>query len=194
MSNEIKSGKVTLDVEIKDLLNIVSKSNAKPVLSESLAHAIESEDLKKAWFRHTLQSLEKLNDLIETVRRVDIANLKSDMKEEIKRVDSKVDKVEGNIKETNAGISDRITILENDLRMYKDDVSNMFISKDKELQEYKDNIKENAIEPIKTKVLSLTIKLGIWATIGGFVGSSLLAFILYMLRQYLLKSFITKGP
>jgi hypothetical protein len=145
-----KKGKVTLDIELDDLINIVSKSSSGPVSSirdASFSHAVEGEDLKKAWFKHMLLSMEKLNDLIETVRRVDISNLKNDIKDEIKIIDRKLEKAE------------------DELKVYKKDV----------------------IDPISNTVITLTVKLGLYSALAGFVGSGFMALLVYILRDYLLK-------
>jgi hypothetical protein len=151
-----KTGKVTLDIELGDLINMVSKSSSSPISSlrdESFSHSVESEDLKKAWFKHMLLSMEKLNDLIETVRRVDISNLKNDIKEEIKSIDRRIEKAE------------------DDLKQYKKDV----------------------IEPINNTVITLTVKLGLYSALAGFIGSGFMAILIYILRDYLLRPSIG-GP
>lgn len=102
----IKTSTVTLDIELQDLLDVVSKSGSKPPLStETNAHAMEGEDLKKAWFKHVLISMEKLNDQVESIRYTDIVEIRNDLKidindvkEFIKRVETKVDKAEDELK------------------------------------------------------------------------------------------------
>lgn len=89
-----KSGKITLDIELQDLLDIVSKSGRQPALGDSSTHIMEGEDLKKAWFKHLLISLEKLNDLVETIRRSDLVGIRNEFKEEIKDLKAKIDKNE----------------------------------------------------------------------------------------------------
>ena len=102
----IKTSTVTLDIELQDLLDVVSKSGSKPPLSiETTTHSMEGEDLKKAWFKHVLISMEKLNDQIDSVRRIELPDIQgefkvdiNELKELIKRVEVKVDKAEDELK------------------------------------------------------------------------------------------------
>ena len=107
-SEELKSGKVTLDIELKDLLDIVSRSDKQGGISPPTAHMMESEDLKKAWYKHLLISLEKLNDLVETIRRHDLVNLRQEFKEELKELEVKVDKNDDELKAYKKDIIDPI--------------------------------------------------------------------------------------
>jgi len=142
-----KAGKITLDIELQDLLDIVSKSGRQPALGDSSSHIIEGEDLKKAWFKHLLISLEKINDLVETIRRNDLVNIRNEFKEEIKELRLKIDKNE------------------DELEKYKKDV----------------------ISPINTKVITLTVKLGLWSVVAGFIGSGIMGLVLFITKEYLLK-------
>ena len=142
------TNKITLDIELKDLLNIVSKGESTHTLRDmSLSHSIEGEELKKAWFKHMLLSMEKLNDLIETVRRVDILSLKNEIKEDLKSIEKKFEKA------------------------------------DDELKQYK----KDMIDPINNKVITLTVKLVLFSTLAGFLGSGLMGLLLYILRDYFLR-------
>ena len=142
-----KAGKITLDIELQDLLDIVSKSGRQPALGDSSSHIIEGEDLKKAWFKHLLISLEKINDLVETIRRNDLVNIRNEFKEEIKELRLKIDKNE------------------DELEKYKKDV----------------------ISPINNKVITLTVKLGLWSVVAGFIGSGIMGLVLFITKEYLLK-------
>jgi hypothetical protein len=157
----IKTSTVTLDIELQDLLDVVSKSGNKPPLStETTAHSMEGEDLKKAWFKHVLISMEKLNDQVESIRRIDIVDVQNefkisinDLKEFIKRVETKVDKAE------------------DELKVYKKEV----------------------LAPLSDKVLTLAVKIGVYSVIAGFVGSGLMGIIVYVIKEYVIKSAITGG-
>ena len=102
----VKTSTVTLDIELQDLLDVVSKSSTKPPLGTELAtHSMEGEDLKKAWFKHVLIGMEKLNDQIDSIRRGDLINIQNDfksditeLKELIKKIESKFDKAEDELK------------------------------------------------------------------------------------------------
>lgn len=142
------TNKITLDIELKDLINIVSKGESTPTLRDmSFSHSIDGEELKKAWFKHMLLSMEKLNDLIETVRRVDIVSLKNEIKEDLKSIEKKFEKA------------------------------------DDELKQYK----KDMIDPINNKVITLTVKLGLFSALAGFLGSGLMGLLLYILRDYFLR-------
>jgi len=119
----VKTSTVTIDIELQDLLEVVSKSGSKPPLSnETNAHSMEGEDLKKAWFKHVLISMEKLNDQIESIRRTELVDVQNefkidinDLKEFMKRVEVKVDKAEDELKiykkEIISPLSDKVLTL-----------------------------------------------------------------------------------
>ena len=94
------SNKVTLDIELRDLLDIVSKSGGKPPISETMLtdDDLSGESIRKAWFKHMLISIEKLNELIETIRREDIVSLRKEIKEELRRIDNRAEKAEDELK------------------------------------------------------------------------------------------------
>ena len=145
-TNPPQRNRVTLDLE--DLLEVVSKSNSKPIMDRaSYTHATEGEDLKKAWFTHMLVSMEKLNDLIESIRRVDLVNLREEMKDEIRDIDNKIIKAE------------------DELKLYKKDV----------------------ICPMNDKLITITVKLGLWGILGGLIGSGLTALMVYLIKEYFFK-------
>lgn len=186
----LPSGKVSLDIEIKDLLNVVSKSGSRPILSEPSSHLIEGEDLKKAWFKHMLSSMEKLNDLIEKVRREDIATLKNDMKEATNKVELKVDKLEVETKTIRLELIGQIEKVEKNLTSKIQKMEAAFDAKEKsdraELEAYKKEVRD-VIDPIKNRVLTITVKLGVWATVAGFAGSGLMALVVYIVKEYFMK-------
>lgn len=186
----LPSGKVSLDIEIKDLLDVVSKSGSRPAISEPSSHLIEGEDLKKAWFKHMLSSMEKLNDLIEKVRREDIASLKNDMKEATNKVELKVDKLETETKTIRLELISQIEKIEKNLTNKITKVENDFFEQGKasrtELEAYKKEVRD-VIDPIKNRVLTITVKLGVWATVAGFAGSGIMALIVYIIKEYFMK-------
>jgi len=59
--------KTTLNVDLEDILKMVSKKS-KDFKPRTQAES-ECDDLKKAWFRHMLESLEKLNIKIEILEQ-----------------------------------------------------------------------------------------------------------------------------
>lgn len=138
-----KMGKISLDIELQDLLDIVSKSGGSNKLNESsFSHMIEGEDLRKAWFKHMLISIEKLHDLVENVRRVEIGGLRIEFKEELKDLQAKIEKNED------------------------------------ELKEYKKDI----IDPMKTSVTTITVKLGMISAFVSVVSSIVTTFVIYIIE------------
>jgi DNA anti-recombination protein RmuC len=197
---------ITLKMKIEDILEVVSKSSKSSMISDSQTHFAEGEDLKKAWFRHMLFSMEKLNDLVETVRSVDITNLKTDLKEEIRKVELRIEKLEQQIKENRTELFSKIDKVDTelttkldkshqellkkieevhrDLQAYKITVENKFNTAEKELKEYKKEV----VDPLKTRLLTVSVKLGVWATVAGLVGSGLFAFGFYLVRIFVFKT------
>lgn len=173
IQDNIKTNKVTLDIELQDLLNVVSKKNAIGPINDVLSeHDLESETLKKAWYKHVLLSVEKLNDIIESVRRVDIANVRSEFKEEITRVVLLINKLESDIKSDIKDIRDKATKSEDELKSYKKDV----------------------IDPMNTKVITMVVKLGMISLIGGCVGGGIIGLIFFIMKEHIIKPAVTGGP
>lgn len=171
--NKTKTGTVTLDIELQDLLEIVSKSGTKsPLSNETSTHTMEGEDLRKAWFKHVLISIEKLADLIETIRRTDISNLRTELGGDIKSLRNDVSKFEDTLKTCRKEVDDKIGKSDDEFKSYKKEI----------------------IEPISNKVLTLTVKLGVWSIIAGFIGSGLMGLIIYILKEFFIKSALTGKP
>jgi hypothetical protein len=113
------AGKVTLDIELKDLVDMVSRAKTPPVTGAPSQHAVEGEELRKAWFNHMLISMEKLGDNVQDIRMKDMVSLrremKSELKAEIKRVEDRVTKDEDALneykKDTVKPLSDKITAI-----------------------------------------------------------------------------------
>ena len=163
---KIQEGKVTLNIEMQDLLNIVTKSSNTILSEHSTAYNIEGEDLKKAWFKHLLISMEKLNDLIENIRRVELNNIRTEFKEDLKRLENKFDKSVDEFQLYKKEVSERAEKANIDLELYKKEV----------------------IVPLSTKVLTLTIKLSVWVSVISFIGSGIGAFAFYLAKVYIFKT------
>lgn len=86
--------KIVLEVGLQDLINIASKSNEAPFTQQAIQHNVDGEELKKAWFNYVLLSIEKLHDSLEKVRREDLMELKKELREEIRRIEDKVTKLD----------------------------------------------------------------------------------------------------
>lgn len=199
---------VTLSMKIEDILDAVTKPGSRPFTEDTSPHLAEGEDLKKAWFRHMLSSMEKLNDLVETVRRVDIVNLKVDLKEELRKAEARIDKLEQQVRDNRKEITNKVDKLDadtsakidryyrellekisetsRDLQAYKLTVDSKFNSTEKDIEQYKKDV----IEPIKVRLLTISVKLGVYAAIAGFVGSGLGIFVFYLMRVYIFKTLL----
>lgn len=144
--NSEKTRKVTLDMELSDFLGLVSKmggaSGEAPISDISQKHAMEAEDIRKAWFKHVLLNMEKLADAIENLRSRDLDNLKKDLERDINRIEERVVKGE------------------------------------EKLEEYKIKI----IQPLNDQLVTITVKIGMWGMLAGFVGSGVLAVIVYIFK------------
>jgi DNA anti-recombination protein RmuC len=195
---------VTLKMKLEDVLDVVAKSGNRPITTRSSAvHDADGEDLKKAWFRHVLSSVEKLNTLVENVRSVDISNLKADLKDDIRKVEARLDRLERQLRDTRQELLARIDKVDaeltkkieaahqellnkieevnRDLQAYKTTVDNKFIAAEKELSTYKKEV----VDPMRMKILTISVKLGVWATVAGLVGSGLFALGGFLIKSYL---------
>lgn len=157
--------KINLSVEIKDLVEIVSKSSNRLSLSQSSDgrhSSIEAEELKKAWFNHLLISLEKLHNSVEDVRRTDIPNLKREFKEAL-------NKNEDDLKEdiTKAEVYSKTEIDRLEKAIVKNEASIVDISK--------------TITPLSEKVTELRAKMALIGVLAGSIGSLIFLIIKAML-------------
>jgi len=194
---------VTLRMKLDDILGVVTKSGRGRVLSNNAYDDVDSEDIKKAWFRHMLKSMERLSNLVESVRSVDISSLKSDLKDEIRRVEKRLEglgqQVIDNRKELLANTSKidtdltakldrshqdllkRIEDLARDLNSYKLVVDSKFNTFDKELDSYKRAV----VDPLSMKVMAISVRLGIWGTIAGLVGGAVFTVAWFFVKTYI---------
>jgi hypothetical protein len=60
------SDKIDFNIKLEDLIKIVSNMGKRPEISASIN---EADELKKAWFRHIMFSLEKLSDKVEILEK-----------------------------------------------------------------------------------------------------------------------------
>ena len=157
-----KSGKLVLDLELQDILDLASKTNPRSTISESLSnHVIESEALKKAWFKHVLLSLEKLDDYLETTRNVEIPQLRAELRKEIYDLKLELKEIISELK----------------VQVVKD-------------EEAFSKFKVDKIEPMSTNLTVLKVKVAMFAAGCGFLGGGLMALIIYLLRDYILKGML----
>jgi archaellum component FlaC len=194
---------VTLRMKLDDILGVVTKSGRGRVLSQDSFNDTDSEDIKKAWFRHMLKSMERLSDLVESVRSVDISNLKSDLKDEIKRVEKRLEglgqqvidnrkevlananKIDtdltGKLDRSHQDLLKRIEDLVRDLNSYKLVVDSKFNTFDKELDKYKRAV----VDPLSMKVMAISVKLGVWGTVAGLIGGAIFTVAWFFVKTYI---------
>lgn len=146
-----KSNVVTLDIEMQDLLDVVSKpNNISLSTNDPYSSNLGGEDLKKAWFKHVLISVEKLNDQIESLRYVEMENFRKEFKDDVADLKEAIKKVEVKVEKN-----------DDELKLYKKEI----------------------IVPLSNTVVTLTVKLGIWSLIAGFIGSGVMGIILRMIKN-----------
>lgn len=166
--------KVTLDID--DLVEMVSKRKSS-LISETppSRHSIEGEELKKAWFNHMLISMEKISDQIQDIRKTDLTGLKAEFKEELKNLEEKINKIQDNInakiEKTQNELNTKIKSNQEDLKLHRKDV---------------DTYNKDVVTPINLRLTTLVAKLGVWSVIAGFIGSGLMAILIFIIQKYLL--------
>lgn len=163
--------KVILAVEMQDLIDAVSKTGGKLSLSSDDQVSVESEEIKKAWFKHLLVSLEKINDTIDEIRRTDIVNIKKELKEDILKLENilkkEISKNEEDFKKQIDKIEKNITKQENSLNNAND-----------RLETYKTNI----IGPMNEKVIALTVKMSMI----GFISGTVASVVILLIKEFFL--------
>jgi len=158
-------GKLSFDIDFKDIVQMVSQAGHKNFMGSSSKEAAESEAIKKAWFEHMLLSIEKLQDAIEDVRRVEIYNLKKDVEKHLEKIEKGLDKSE-------AALKIEIAKVEASLKEHE--------------KEYKDD-KKTVIDPLRSNVTRMNVKMGFYGAIGGILSSALVTLILYAINEWFIK-------
>lgn len=159
-------GKLSFDIDFKDIVQMVSQAGQKSFIGADPKEAAESEAIKKAWFEHMLLSIEKLQDAIEDVRRVEIYNLKKD-------VEKYLEKLEKNLEKFEAGLKVEIAKVEVSLKEHE--------------KEYKDD-KKTVIDPMRTNLTRLSVKMGFYGAMGGILSSAIVTLILYAINEWFIKA------
>jgi Rad3-related DNA helicase len=186
MENEdqVDKNKVMLSREIKDLIDMVSRSkNSLSLVSMGDNSSLsEAEELKKAWFRHLLVSLEKLNDTIENIRREDLPETKKELKLDLNKLEHDL-KIE--LTKTETAFKAEITKIENKHKEEMDKVvkaaekaDERFIKSNETLDKYKSEV----IVPLNEKVTVIVTKMSLIGMLAGAVGS-----IIFLIIKELLK-------
>lgn len=142
---------------------------------------LELERLKKEWYHYALVSIEKTSNEIENLRRIDLENLKKDLKERIDerigKVDTRLDKVEDRSAECKREMCSVMSKSE-----YREECR--FDSFKKDFF----NPMETTVEALKTTVTTLVAKIGVWAVLCGIVGTGVFQLFFWMITELLKKN------
>lgn len=166
--NTEKRGKLYFDINFEDIVKMVSQAGQSNFIGSGTKEDEASEAIKKAWFEHMLLSIEKLQDAIEDLRRIELHNLKKDIEKTLDKIEIRLNKLESDLKT-------EILKVEKSLKEHE--------------KEYKDD-KKTVIDPMRTNLTRLSVKMGFYGAIGGILSSALVTLILYALNEWLIK----KGP
>ncbi len=170
MSDRPDKNKLSFEVGIQDIMEMVSKAGrGGDFIGSGSKEAAEAEAIKKAWFQMMLSSIEKLQDQIENIRRGELVNIRRDYEKRIDKIEARLERLEENLKQ-------EIEKVEADLKAHE--------------TEYKDD-KKTVIDPIKTNLTKLNVKMGFYGAIGGVISSAIVTLLLYAINEWYIK---TGGP
>lgn len=174
------------------------------------SNASEVDELKRAWYTHVLNTLQKLDDRMDSVStelykefykvkesiQKDLYEFKSDLQKEISSTKvfsvEVMEKTQEKINKLLEKLSQRIESLE------KSVVKEELV---KELNDIKQNLTRDIlgqktyfisyiaeqIEPIKTKITKIEVKLALWAAFFGVIGTILMNLVLLLSKWYFSK-------
>lgn len=165
MSDDQDKNKLSFEVGLQDIINLASRAGSNSFIGSGTKEDAEAEAIKKAWFEHMLLSIEKLQDQIDAVRRVELKHLKDDL-------DKKIDKIEARLEKLEQAIKHDIEKVEASLKAHE--------------TEYKDD-KKTVIDPIKTNLTKLSVKMTFYGMIGGVLSSAVITLVLYMINEWVIK-------
>jgi len=175
--------KLTLSVEIKDLIDIVSKSKDNLSLLSPDTHTfLEAEELKKAWFRHLLVSLEKLHEIVESIRREALPEVSKEVKKELNQLEHELKE---NITKVEKAFKDALDKLED---THKSDIDKNIRAIEKiedkltKSNEALDKYKVEVIGPLNDKVTVIATKMATIGLLAGGVGSVIFLIIKELLE------------
>lgn len=170
-------GKLSFDIELKDILQVVSQAGRQNFIGPDSREEIEAEEIRKAWFKHMLLSIEKLHDSIEDLRRVEIASLKLDFQRYLDKLEQRVERVENQVKS-------ELDKLEKEI---KNDIDKIAVNLKEHKADYKED-KRDVIGPMKISLTQLQVKMGFIGILSGMIGSGIMTFVLYLINEYLIKT------
>jgi hypothetical protein len=145
----------------------------KDVFTSRLENA-ENERLRKAWFNHVISTLEKLDENIDKVN-TELYNKTSELYKEIQSVKDLLYK---ELKDVNKSHHDDVCKLEKRVEKLLYDIEskikNLSVPSVKEelkkdIVDVKDNFADK-LDPIKTAVTKINVKLTMWALFAGIIG------------------------
>lgn len=163
----------------------------------------EEFDIKVSWYFHVLNTLEKLDDHIDTLSsevykqrdefrkdlyglrekiRVETADVKSIERLE-KHVDDLIHRLE--IRVTNMENSDSSEQIKSDIEILKTELVNHKTECGNELTIKTKTLKEEIttlLDPLTNKLIRVEVKVAFWGILSGMLGSGIITFILFLLK------------
>ncbi len=158
-----------LKVDIRELLDELSKGRGvSPSFSDrSTGHSLEAEELRKAWYSYVFALLEKLTERVNEIYNENLKDKTAYLKES---VDLK-EKIREEIAQCKRDLEKQIEKIEieakNSLKS-KDTVSHSELN---EAMANSKNYYSKELDPIKTLLTEIKVKVGIWAAIAGAIVS-----------------------
>ena len=140
----------------------------------SKIESTENERLRKAWFNHVISTLEKLDENIDKVND-DLHNKTSELYKEVQGVK---DLLYSELKYVNKSHHEDICKLEKRVEKLLYDIENKIKNLSvpsvkeelkKDIVDVKDNLTDK-LDPIKTAVTKINVKLTMWALFAGIIG------------------------
>jgi chromosome segregation ATPase len=142
--------------------------------------SFEVDRLKKEWYHLVLTSMEKMSREIDNIRRMDLENLKNDIKdrcdEKFSKIEASMDKLEKKLEECQKNSNHTIDkIVEKEecrIEKVKSDILSPL---------------EDSVDSLKTNMAALMAKMSVWALLGGVVGTGVFQFLLWVVAEFLKK-------
>lgn len=169
MADEKDIGKITLD--IKDLIGVVAKglSGAGHAPISGSSHSAETEQVTKDWINATVRSIAAVSATLETVRTIEIPAVKKEFRDELIKIEKRLDK------------NDTTRVSKESIVVLKEIIDKLERKVDKQIEVFED-LKTKTIKPISDSLIAISVKIGIYGLIAGFVGSGLMAFVIYVVQ------------
>jgi hypothetical protein len=158
-------------VDIRELLDELSKGRGvSPSFSDrSTGHSLEAEELRKAWYSYVFALLEKLTEKVNELYNDRLKDKTSCLKENVELKEKIREEIAQCKRELEKNI-EKIELETKNSLTSKDSVSHS------ELNEAIANAKNDyskELDPIKTLLTEIKVKVGIWGAIAGAVVSAI---------------------